>query len=333
LAINLILLLIGIVILVVAGDYLVRGAAAFARKWGVSALIVGLTIVAFGTSAPELVVSIQAVMAGFDTSALALGNVVGSNITNILMVLGFPALIMAIPTDTPGVTRNTVFATFVTVLLIGLLFITGTGNGMARWQGGILFAGIIIYLIWMFQLARSGSKDPALREMAEVDEMDGLPRTAWVSAIFIIAGSIGLAVGGSLIVDNASDIAKYFDISETIIGLTLVAIGTSLPELATVVVAAYRGHTEVAIGNVVGSNIFNILAVLGAASLVGPIKISEGILSIDVWVMLAAIITLLVLIIAGKPIGRKIGAFLSIAYIAYIGLLAYRMMTEASVPL
>jgi len=333
LAINLILLFLGIVILVVAGDYLVRGAAAFARKWGVSALIVGLTIVAFGTSAPELVVSIQAVLDGFDTSALALGNVVGSNITNVLMVLGFPALIMAIPTDTPGVTRNTVFATFITVVLIGLLFITGTGNGIARWQGGVLFAGIIIYLIWMFKLARSGSKDPALREMAEVDEMDGLPRTAWVSAIFIIAGSIGLAVGGSLIVENASDIALELGISQAVIGLTLVAIGTSLPELATVVVAAYRGHTEVAIGNVVGSNIFNILAVLGAASLTGPVKIAENMLQIDVWVMLAAILALLVLIIIGKPIGRKIGAVLSITYVVYIAVLGHRMMTEAAIPL
>ena len=332
-AINLILLFLGIVILVVAGDYLVRGAAAFARKWGVSALIVGLTIVAFGTSAPELVVSIQAVLDGFDTSALALGNVVGSNITNVLMVLGFPALIMAIPTDTPGVTRNTVFATFITVVLIGLLFITGTGNGIARWQGGVLFAGIIIYLIWMFKLARSGSKDPALREMAEVDEMDGLPRTAWVSAIFIIAGSIGLAVGGSLIVENASDIALELGISQAVIGLTLVAIGTSLPELATVVVAAYRGHTEVAIGNVVGSNIFNILAVLGAASLTGPVKIAENMLQIDVWVMLAAILALLVLIIIGKPIGRKIGAVLSITYVVYIAVLGHRMMTEAAIPL
>lgn len=332
-ALNLLLLFVGIVILVVAGDYLVRGAAAFARKWGVSALIVGLTIVAFGTSAPELVVSIQAVLDGFDTSALAIGNVVGSNITNILMVLGFPALIMAIPTDTPGVTRNTVFAAFVTVVLIGLLFITGTGNGIPRWQGAVLFAGIIFYLIWMFKLARSGSKDPALREMAEVDEMDGLPRTAWVSAVFIIAGSIGLAIGGSLIVDNASDIATEIGISQAVIGLTLVAIGTSLPELATVVVAAYRGHTEVAIGNVVGSNIFNILAVLGAASLTGPVKIPEDMLQIDVWVMLAAILALLVLIIIGKPIGRKIGAILSISYVVYIAVLGHRMMTEAAIPL
>lgn len=330
-ALNLILLVVGVIILIVAGDFLVRGAASFARKWGVSALIVGLTIVAFGTSAPELVVSIQAVLAGYDTSALALGNVVGSNITNILLVLGFPALIMSIPTDTPGVTRNTVFATFITLVLIVLLFITGTGNGIPRWQGGILFAGIIGYIVWMFKLARAGSKDPALREMAEVDEMDGLPRQVWVSAVFIIGGIIGLAIGGSLIVDNASDIAITLNISETIIGLTLVAIGTSLPELATVIVAAYRGHTEVAIGNVVGSNIFNILAVLGAAAMTGPIKISAGMLSIDVWVMLAAIIALLVLIIAGKPIGRKVGGVLSLAYIAYIALLAFRMMEAGAV--
>lgn len=326
-ALSLALLAFGIAILVMAGDALVSGSASVARRFGISPLIVGLTIVAFGTSAPELVVSVQAVLTDFETSALALGNVIGSNITNILLVLSVPALIFAIPTDTIGVTRNTVFALFVTIVMIALLFIH---QPFIWWQGAILFAGIIFYLTWMFRLARSGAEDPALRDMAELDSSNNLPLSGMKATIFIVLGIIGLAAGGHLIVDNASKIATALSIPETIIGLTLVAIGTSLPELTTVIVAAYKKETEVAIGNVVGSNIFNILAVLGAASFFGPIKIDTGVLSVDVWVMLASMIVLLGLIIVGKPIGRKVGIAMLIGYIAYIALLGHRMMASGA---
>lgn len=311
------LLVTGIVVLIVAGDFLVRGAAALARHWGIPALIVGLTIVAFGTSAPELVVSIQAVMKG--AGELASGNVVGSNIANILLALGLPAMIMAIPTNMPGVGRNALVALAATVIFITLAFL---GNPLQLWQGAILFGGIVIYLLWMFRLAKEGADDPILAEMTEIEEgEDGLPTNVMMSAVFVIGGLIGLVIGGNLIVDNAVKIASVMGIDETIIGLTIVAIGTSLPEVATVIVAAYRGHSEVAIGNVLGSNIFNLFAVMGAASLSGPVGIDKQLFVFDFWVMLASMLFLIVFIGTRQPIGRKIGAMLFIGYLLYLAAL------------
>ena len=308
------LLIIGLVILIIAGDIMVRGAAALARHWGIPSLIVGLTIVAFGTSAPELVVGVQAVLSG--AGELASGNVVGSNVANVLLALGIPALIMAIPTNMSGVGRNSLVAVFATVLFIGLAFL---GNPLARWQGAILFAGIVIYLVWMFRLAKSGVDDPILEEMTEIDEgEDGLPTNTWLSAFYVVAGIVGLVLGGNLIVDNAVSIASTIGISETIIGLTIVAIGTSLPEIATVVVASYRGHSEVAIGNVLGSNVFNIFAVMGASALAGPVLIDPKMFVFDFWVMLVAIIALLIFVMTRQPIGKKAGAAFVVAYILYM---------------
>ena len=308
------LLIFGLVILIIAGDVMVRGAAALARHWGIPSLIVGLTIVAFGTSAPELVVGVQAVLSG--AGELASGNVVGSNVANVLLALGIPALIMAIPTNMSGVGRNSLVAVFATVLFIGLAFL---GNPLARWQGAILFAGIVIYLVWMFRLAKSGVDDPILEEMTEIDEgEDGLPTNTWLSAFYVVAGIIGLVLGGNLIVDNAVLIAGTIGISETIIGLTIVAIGTSLPEIATVVVASYRGHSEVAIGNVLGSNVFNIFAVMGASALAGPVLIDPKMFVFDFWVMLVAIIALLIFVMTRQPIGKKAGAAFVVAYILYM---------------
>ena len=310
----LLLLLVGIVILIIAGDLMVRGAAALARHWGVPALIVGLTIVAFGTSAPEMVVGVQAVMRG--AGELAAGNVIGSNIANVLLALGLPALIMAIPTNMTGVARNTFICLFATVLFIALAFMH---NPLITWQGGILFAGIIIYLLYMFSLARSGVHDPILDEMTEIDEgKDGLPTNMLLSLVFVLGGIVGLVVGGKLIVDNAVTIATAMNISETIIGLTIVAIGTSLPEIATVIVASYRGHSEVAIGNVLGSNVFNLFAVMGATAMTGPVPIDDRLLTFDVWVMLASSAALLLFVLRRQPIGRLMGVIFVIAYILYM---------------
>ncbi len=311
------LLFIGIVILILSGDWMVRGAAALARHWGIPSLIVGLTIVAFGTSAPELFVSIQAVLNG--TSELAAGNVIGSNIANVLLALGAPALIMAIPTNMPGVGRNALVALFASVLFIALALIH---SPLIIWQGAILFGGILIYLIWMFRLAKSGVEDPILNEMTEIDEgEDGLPTKVWLSSVFLVIGLIGLAIGGRMIVDNASAIAEGFGVSETIIGLTIVAIGTSLPEVATVIIAAYRGQTEVAIGNVLGSNVFNIFAVAGAAALTGPVIIEKQLLVFDIWVMLAAMIALVVIVLTRMPIGKKTGGIFLAGYGLYLAAL------------
>ena len=308
------LLVLGIVFLIIAGDWMVRGAAALARHWGVPALIVGLTIVAFGTSAPELVVGVQAVMQG--AGELAAGNVIGSNIANVLLALGLPALIMAIPTNMTGVARNTFICLFATVLFITLAFIN---NPLAMWQGGILFGGIVVYLLYMFRLSKAGIHDPILDEMTEIEEgEDGLPTKVWVSFAYVFIGIAGLVIGGKLIVDNSVLIAAQMGISETIIGLTIVAIGTSLPEIATVVVASYRGHSEVAIGNVLGSNVFNLFAVMGATALTGPVPIERQLLTFDVWIMLASSTALLIFVLTRQPIGKKTGAIFLIGYVLYM---------------
>ena len=307
-------LLFGLVILIIAGDIMVRGAAALARHWGVPALIVGLTIVAFGTSAPEMVVGVQAALIG--EGDLAAGNVVGSNIANVLLALGLPALILAIPTNMSGVGRNSFIAFSAALVFVILAFVH---SPLLRWQGAILFGGIIAYLIFMFRLAKAGADDPILEEMTEIDEgEDGLPTNMFKSLIYVVLGIAGLVVGGNLIVDNAVSIATGFGVSATIIGLTIVAIGTSLPEIATVVVATYRGHPEVAIGNVLGSNVFNVFAVMGASALAGPIVIDQSLIRFDFWVMLLSSFILLLYVLRRQPIGRKTGIVFTLAYAAYL---------------
>lgn len=314
-ALSSLLLLVGIVILIVGGDLLVRGAAALARHWGVPPLIVGLTIVAFGTSAPELVVAVQAVWD--NASQLATGNIVGSNIANVLLALGLPAMIMAIPTNMPGVARNAIVCVAATMIFMLLAFL---GNPMQVWQGAVLFAGIVIYLVWMFRLAKSGVEDPILAEMTEIEEgEDGLPGGQLKSVLFVLIGLVGLVIGGKFIVDHATNIAEILGVPQAVIGLTIVAIGTSLPEITTVVVAAYRGHPEVAIGNVLGSNVFNLFAVGGAAALAGPLSFKKEFFVFDLWVMLITSVVLLVLIMGRAPIGRKTGLIFLVAYALYMG--------------
>ena len=316
------LLILGIVTLVVAGDVLVRGAAALARHWGVPALIVGLTIVAFGTSAPELVVSVGAVLDGVGN--LAAGNIVGSNIANVLLALGLPALIMAIPTNMSGVARNTFICVIATFIFIALVFL---GNPLVLWQGAILFAGIVIYLAYMGVLAKSGADETILEEMQEIEEgRDGLPTKVWKDFVYVIAGLVGLFLGGELIVNNAVTLASGLGVSEAVIGLTIVAIGTSLPEIATVVIGSLRGHSEVALGNVLGSNVFNLFAVGGAAALAGPVTVEPQLLAFDIWVMLAATLALVVYVLRRQPIGRKTGAVLVLGYVLYMLALLSRAM-------
>ena len=312
--ISILLLVLGLVMLVVAGDVLVRGAAALARHWGVPALIVGLTIVAFGTSAPELVVSVGAVLDGVGN--MAAGNVVGSNIANILLALGLPALIMAIPTNMSGVARNTFICVVATLVFVALAFVD---NPLSRISGGILFTGIVIYLVWMFALAKAGVDETILEEMAEIEEgRDGLPTSVLKDLVYVVAGLVGLFLGGELIVNNGVKLAAGLGVSETIIGLTIVAIGTSLPEITTVVVGTLRGHSEVALGNVLGSNVFNTFAVMGAAALAGPVMVEPKMFVFDFWVMLVATAALLLFVLTRKPIGRKTGAVFVIGYVLYM---------------
>jgi cation:H+ antiporter len=294
----------GLVVLVFAGDALVKGAVNLSLRLGIPALIVGLTIVAFGTSAPELVVSVQAVLQG--APALALGNVVGSNVANILLVLGVPALISALVVGR-DLGRDYAIMMGATFLFIALAF-TGT---FGTWQALVLLAALTLMLGELYVRARAG------RTVVEVDGAEpGVP--GWRIALWLVAGVIGLPLGAHFLVDGAVSIATVLGVSEAVIGLTLVAVGTSLPELATTVAAALRREAGVAMGNVIGSNVFNLLGIIGVAGLVGPIPVPPEMLRLDIWVMLASSALLGLFILTRRPIGRLAGAVLLSLYAGYL---------------
>ncbi|UWQ25494.1 calcium/sodium antiporter [Leisingera aquaemixtae] len=308
---------LGLVILLLAGDALVRGAVNLSLRLGVPALIVSLTIVAFGTSAPELLIAVSAVHEGAD--GIAMGNVVGSNTANILLVLGIPALMRALHTSECSTRRNYVFMLGASVLFIGLAF-SGT---FTVWSGLILLTALAGVLGVAFRDARKhrrngkGNGCAADADLEEIEEADpDMPY--WRVGIYLLLGLIGLPLGADLLVDNASIIARLYGISETVIGLTLVAVGTSLPELATTTMAAMRRQADVALGNVIGSNMFNLLAIIGIATFVGPISVDPEFLQFDLWVMLSASLLLIPFVFFKQDITRTWGVILSALYLAYM---------------
>ncbi len=312
---------IGIVVLLYGGDLLVRGATALARRVGIPALIVGLTIVAFGTSAPEMVVSAAAAIEG--APGLALGNIVGSNIANILLVLGVPALLAPLATRVSGIRTNATIA----LLLTGLFIWMGWDSVLTFNEGLGLAAAIIVYIVYLAIASRSAGNDPVLAELTDVDEMEGLPKTPILVAVFMLAGLVLLPLGAHLIVVGATDIAESFGVPEAVVGLTIVAIGTSLPELATALVAAMRKQVEMAIGNVIGSNIFNIAAV-GAITGVSaqlatgsPAPFDPTFMQFDFWVMAGAMALITLMIFARRPMARLMGVIFTLGYVGYLAAL------------
>lgn len=302
---ELLLAILGLIVLLFAGDVLVRGAVNLALRLGIPALIVSLTIVSFGTSAPELFISIGSVLD--DAPGIAIGNVVGSNTANVLLVLGLPALLAGIHCSDSQSQKS-----FLAMLAASVLFIVLCFLGPLTWvHGVVLLSALAIFLGWQFLSANKA-------QATEPPEGADADMPAWRIGLYLIAGLIGLPFGADLLVDNAVVIATRMGVSETVIGLTLVAIGTSLPELATTIVAALRRHAEVALGNVIGSNIFNLLAIIGTASLFGSIPVSRGILHFDLWVMFGASLALIPFVIYRQDITRIAGAALTTLYIAYI---------------
>ncbi|WP_170562475.1 calcium/sodium antiporter [Ruegeria atlantica] len=307
---------LGLLILLLAGDALVRGAVNLSLRLGVPALIVSLTIVAFGTSAPELLIAISAIQE--NAPGIALGNVVGSNTANILLVLGLPALLATLHTSECNTRRNYVFMLLATVLFIGLAF-CGVFNLAS---GAILLAALGLVLFNAFRDARAHRKACG-EACAEEDELEGLEEADpdmpyWKLSIYLVLGLIGLPMGAHLLVDNATIIARTYGVSETIIGLTLIAVGTSLPELATTVMAALRRQADVALGNVIGSNMFNLLAIVGIATLFGRIPVDPEFLQFDLWVMLGASLLLIPFVFLKKDITRGWGLLLTLLYAVYI---------------
>ena len=302
-------ILLGLALLLAGGELLVRGAAALARQLGIPSLLVGLTVVAFGTSAPELVVTIQAVAGG--QGGIAMGNIIGSNTANILLVLGVPALVSAISMATPRLRRHAVVMLLATAAFCGFVYLRGAIDTLA---GLVLLGGIVAYIALIAADARRGDSDLA----AEVEDMTPGEASGFKTAAFLLLGLVGLPVGANLLVSNGSAIAAELGVREEVIGLTIVAFGTSLPELATVFAAALKREADVAVGNVIGSNIFNLLFVGGVAGLVGTSTFSPAAETLDIPVMVVATLLLAALVFARGRIGRLLGLIMAAAYVVYI---------------
>ncbi len=308
---NIALVIVGLAILLIAGDLLVRGAVGLAMALRVPALLVSLTIVAFGTSAPEMVVSINAVLSG--SAGIALGNIVGSNIANILLVLGAPALIYPMSANVTGLRRHAVVMLAATALFAGIAY---TYGAIDLTTGAILFFGIVAYLLYMGFEAMRGADDPTRDDVAEYVNDKGLSPQIFM---FLIAGLIGLPLGAHLLVSNGAQLASRLGVGEEFIGLTIVAFGTSLPELATVMAAALQKKSDVAFGNIIGSNIFNLLAVGGAAGLTGTAVFERSSLQIDLPVMIAAALIAGFFVFTRRNVGWLSGLLMTAGYIGFIG--------------
>lgn len=297
------LFVIGLLGLFFGGEFLVRGASSIARRFGISPLVIGLTIVGFGTSAPEMLVSVNAALAG--QPAIAIGNILGSNIANILLILGISALIAPLIIPARHLARDLAFM----LLATGAIWVMLLDGMVSRFEGGLLLMGLATFLYMAFT---SGSVE---------QEDDPLETSVTKAALMTVGGLVILVIGAHFLVESASTIARTFGISEAVIGLTIVAVGTSLPELATSVIAAYRRQTEIAVGNIVGSNIFNIFGILGVTAMIAPIPADARFAAIDMpWVAGTAVgLTILAVWLGGLP--RLAGAVLLAAYGGYLALM------------
>ena len=319
-------LIVGLVLLVYSADFLVKGAANIAAALGISPLIVGLTVVAFGTSAPELAVSVMSAFKG--QADIAVGNVVGSNIFNILLILGVSALIIPLVVNAQLVRFDVPVMIFVSVLLY---FLSMDGL-ISRTDGIILFVLLLAYVAFLLRLSKK-EKDAGV--LSEFEQEYGKPAVnpKWLKNIaFVVFGVAGLVIGSDRLVYGAVFIAKEFGVSELIIGLTIISAGTSLPEVATSVVAALKGERDIAVGNVVGSNIFNIVTVLGISSIVSPngVAVAKAALDFDMLFMIAIAIAALPVFFHGYRIGRASGFFFLAFYGAYITYLILDAQSHAA---
>ncbi len=311
---NFLLLLLGVALLTAGGEALIRGSLAAATKIGVSPLLSGLVIVGFGTSAPELVVSVDAAIT--QRPDIAVGNVVGSNIGNVLLILGVCALIRPLTVKPTALWRDAVTGLAASV---GFIALVSTG-ALGRTDGVILLTAFLAYLGWAYWTERFHAPRSVGFHEQEARELTAVPRsTAWT--VTAVIGGLLLLVGGSrVLLAAAVNIAHDFGISEAVVGLILVAIGTSLPEFSISVIATLRNHADVAVGNVLGSNIFNLLAILGVSSLLQPLPLHERILEFDQWVMLGSSMLLLLFLYTGTRLHRGEGAILLTGYLAYCSL-------------
>ena len=305
----------GLGLLLLGGEFLVRGAVGLAKCLGVSPLVIGLTIVAYGTTLPELLVSVDANLRG--APGIAVGNVVGSNIANILLILGSAALIYPIVCQPHLLRRSCTMVMGAAVVMVLL----GLGGTITYWHSIPMIAVLLTFSVMTYQMERRRNArapeivDETTSETEEILAVDYTPaRSVWI----LLGGFIGVVVGSHFLVDGSVALARAFGVSEAVIGLTLVAVGTSLPELATGVVSAYRRHSEVALGNVLGANTFNVLGIMGIVPLTGTISVPEKIVHFDLWAMLGITLAFVLLLQFFKSLGRSIGVVFLLFYALYV---------------
>ena len=306
------LIIAGFALLLFGGESVVRGSVALAQRLGISPLIVGLTIVGFGTSLPEMVVSVNAALVG--SPGLAVGNVVGSNIANILLILGVAAIIAPIAVSPGAVKRDLLGMSAVTLVYVGL----GMSGQIVFWQGALMLIALMSYIGFTVWHDNKSNDEVAELHREEAPDMGTIPlRTVSIAGI-IIVGLFAVVVGAEWLVTGATTLAMEFGVPEEVIGLTVVAIGTSLPELATSIVAAYRGHSDVCVGNVLGSNLFNLFGITGVTAMFTPLPFSNKIVSFDLWILLAVTALIIPFMLSGRRINRLEGSILLALYVGFI---------------
>jgi cation:H+ antiporter len=301
----------GLALLFVGGEVLLRGAVGLSLRFGLSPLLIGLTVVAMATSMPELVVTVTAGLQG--ATDIGVGNVVGSNIANILLILGLAALLCPIEREPKRILRDTLAMVAATAVFILLACF----ERLSFPHGALMVLLMVGYLAMSYVIERRGGNDVDTG-LEAIEEAGATPKSAWVAVALVTGGIVALAGGSELLVRGATVIARAAGVSETVIGLTLVAVGTSLPELATAIVAAMRGHTEVALGNVLGSNIFNILLILGVLFMIIPVTVAPEVLRFDIWVLAGVTLLALPVMLLGKRVGRLQGAVFVLLYVAFV---------------
>lgn len=319
----------GFVLLLFGAEFLVRGAVSVARRLKVAPMIIGMTIVAYGTTSPELVVSLQAAYDGLP--GISVGNVVGSNICNILLILGTSAMIYPIAVKPQLLYRDATMMMGAALLFTALAF-SGT---IEQWQGGLMIVILVAYTLYAFQQERIKGKANDPGDVAEElsEEFAEGPRTLWLALLSVAGGVVAVVTGAKLLIAAAMDTARFLGVGEEVIGLTIVAVGTSLPEFATAVVAAFRRHSDVAVGNIMGAGIYNLLMIMGLVGVVTPIPVPAQILAFDLWLMIGVTGLLLAFLLLRGGLTRPVGAMFLAGFVAYTALQYYGVENVTNRPI
>lgn len=315
-------ILLGLVLLVAGGDILVRGSVGLAQRFGISELLIGLVLVGFGTSTPELMTSLLAAMNG--SPGIAVGNVAGSNIANILLILGLSALICPISVKPAALMRDGPANALAAIAFAALALSASVG----RLEGIALLTGLAVYLVVTYRMEKGQDTPSAELHRSEAQSVTAQPAASGLLLNLLLAfGGLAMILGGAhFLVTGAISLAAAAGVSDAVIGVTVVAVGTSLPELVTSVIAAFRRQTDIALGNILGSNLFNILGILGVTAAFAPLQVPGEIAGFDIWVMLAATLALIVFSMSGWRICRKEAALMLIAYAGYAGFVTFNSL-------